>query len=204
MNSILPTLFQFFFLVVVIIAFVVVIKVFRRSKIPKDWRAIMLLGALSLMALLSTMLYLNIATWKGDVVSSEVRAGEALTVTLNENEHAYLAAVYPPLEKSYKQLQLNLEGIETFKGRINELNSAYLNHGSLLSKFWKNFDEEGREQGKLFNRVNKEIRYAMIQSKTQDIQYTDKRFSERAKILNVDIEKRQKKMNAMIPKWAFC
>ncbi len=202
MNSILPTLFQFLFLVVVIIAFVAVIKVFRRSKIPQEWRAITLLGTLSLMALLSTMLYLNIATWKGGVDSTEVMKGEVVTAKLNDEEYAYLTAVYMPLEKSYKQLQLNIEGIEKFKLKINELNSTYPNHEKLLSKIFQHFNKEWAEQRKLFNRVNREIRNAMIQSNTQDTEYIDKRFSERAKVLNVAIEQRQKKMNAMVKKTA--
>ncbi len=202
MNSILPTLFQFFFLVVVIIAFVAVIKVFRRSKIPQEWRAITLLGTLSLMALLSTMFYLNVATWEGSIDSTEVMTGEIVTAKLNKDEYAYLTAVYMPLEKSYKQLQLNIEGIEKFKRKINKLNGTYPNHEKMLSKIFQHFNQEWAEQRKLFNRVNREIRNAVIQAKTQDVEYIDKRFSERAKALNVDIEKRQKKMDAMVKKTA--
>jgi len=205
MNSILPTLFQLLFLLVVVIAFVAVVKFFRRSlapKISKDWQPIALLGVLSVMGLFSTVVYLKAMAPSGGAELEQIKKGEVLTAKLDEKEHAYLIAVYPPLEKSYKQLQHNIEGIDKFKVKIYRLNNEYPNHAQLLSKILAHFNQEGAEQHKLFNRVNREIRYAMIQSSTQDVAYIDKRFSERAKILNADIEKRQKKMNFVIDKTA--
>lgn len=210
MNSILPTLFQFFFLVVVIIAFVAAVKVFRRSLAPKisqEWRAISLLGMLSLMALFSTMLYLNIATWQGAVESTEVRTGEILTANLDEDEKKYLTKVYEPLGKSYEQLSKSIIDMKEFSIMLTELNDAHPNHSKLLSKIVERSSKEGAEQRKLFNRVHREIRYAMIQSRKTERQddekvYIDQRFAERAKILNSDLEKRQKNTNIMFTKLA--
>lgn len=194
----LPTLFQFFFFVVVIIAFIVVIKLFRRSNISEDWRAVALLGTLSVMALLSTMLYLNLEGGS----SIQERRGEKLTAQLNEEEYQYLRKVYMPLEEAYRQLQKNIEWINEHKTLTNTMNDTFPNHEQLLTNIAQVLYNEGAEQRKLFNRVNREIRNAVIQSSTQDSNYIDKHFSERAKALTATIGKRQRNMDGMVKKIA--